>query len=127
MRLRLRAPGSSAMSSARGARAPRLGSRDDLFDGLGGFRGEGLDARLGQVGGGDLEAVEEEAGAAWIELVGGDAAKDVDDGELEADAVVAVRELEVEGGLATAARARVWGGFAGGVVVEAEIFAAEGG
>ena len=86
-----------------------------------------MDARLGQVGGGDLEAVEEEAGAAWIELVGGDAAKDVDDGELEADAVVAVRELEVEGGLATAARARVWGGFAGGVVVEAEIFAAEGG
>ena len=56
----------------------------------------------------------------------GDTAEDVDDSELETDAVVAVRELEVEGGLATAARARVWGAFARGVVVEAEVFAAEG-
>jgi hypothetical protein len=48
----------------------------DLFDGLGfgaGFVG-GLD--FGQVEAGDLEAVEEEAGAAGIDFVGGDALED---------------------------------------------------
>ncbi len=100
---------------------------DDLFYCLRGFCGQGGRACLGKVGGGDLEAVEKQAGAAWVDLVAGDAAEDVDDGELETGAVVAVGEVEVEGGLAAAARASVRGGLARGVVVVAELFAAERG
>ncbi len=100
---------------------------DDLFDGLGGLCGDRFRASLGEVGGGDLEAVEEEAGAARVDLVGGYAAEDVDDGELEAGAVVAVGEVEVEGALAAAADTWMRGGLARGVVVVAELFVAERG
>ncbi len=99
------------------------GIGDDLFDY--GFRGVGSEAGLGEVEGGDLEAVEEEAGAFWVDVVGGDAAEDFADGDLDGSAVFG--EGEVEGGLARATGARVADGLAGGVVEVAELFAAEAG
>jgi hypothetical protein len=82
-----------------------------------------------EVGGGDGEAVEEEAGAAGVDLVGGEAAEGVEQSELEGGAVVGVRDGEVEGGVAGyvgLAAALVGGrdGAAGGVVVVAELLAA---
>ena len=53
-----------------------------------------------EVDGGDLEAVEQEAGAAGVDLVAGDAAEDLADGELDGGAVFG--QGEVEGGLAGA-------------------------
>ncbi len=77
-----------------------------------------------EVEGGDVEAVEEEAGAFGVEGVGGDAGEDVGDGVLDDVGVLEGREDEdgVEGVLA-----EVLGGAAGGVVEVAEAFAAEGG
>jgi hypothetical protein len=80
---------------------------------------------FGQVEGGDLEAVEEESGAAGVEVVGGDAAEDFADGGLDGAAVLG--DGEVEGGLAGAAGFQVGYGFAGGVVVVAEGLAAQAG
>src|SRR3982074_104782 len=53
-----------------------------LFDefGLGGLR-------FGEVEAGDLEAVEEEAGAAGVDVVGGDALEDLADGGLDGGSV----------------------------------------
>jgi hypothetical protein len=86
----------------------------------------GLDGlRLGEVEAGDLEAVEEEAGAAGVDVVGGDALEDLADGVLDGGLVFRKRDLE--GGAAAPAGARVLCGFAGGVVVEAELFSAEAG
>jgi hypothetical protein len=89
-----------------------------LFDefGLGGWR-------FGEVEAGDLEAVEEEAGAAGVDVVGGDALKDLADGVLDGGTVF--RERDFEGGAAGFTGAGVGCGFAGGVVVVAEIFSAE--
>jgi hypothetical protein len=88
--------------------------------GAGGFRGL---LGLGEDGGGDLEAVEEESGAAWVDLIGGDALEDLADGLLDGGAVFGDGEFEFEGG-----EGAVFGcGFAGGVVVVAEIFVAERG
>jgi hypothetical protein len=56
---------------------------DDFFYG---FRG--LRDGLGEVGAGDLEGVEEQAGAAGVECVGGDAVGDGVEVELDAGAVV---------------------------------------
>lgn len=103
------------------------GVGDDLFDELlfvlfaspKGWPG------LGEVGCGDLETVEEEACAAGVDGVRGDAAEDFADGELDGAAVFGQRE--VEGGLAGAARAGVGDGLAGGVVEVAEVFPAERG
>jgi hypothetical protein len=74
---------------------------------------------FGEVGGGDLERVEEEAGAFGVEQTGGDALDDDADGGLDGAAVLGERELE--GG------DEGWGGFgfAGGVVEVAEGLAAE--
>ena len=99
----------------------------DLFYCLGFFD---LSAALGglgfgQVEAGDLEAVEEEASAAGIDVVGGDAAEDFDDGGLEGGSVVWVGDREVEGGAAASAGAWVLCGLAGSVVVVAELFAAK--
>jgi hypothetical protein len=107
---------------ARGQGA-EFGVDGDLFDGLrfGFVFGCGLDFR--QVEAGDLEAVEEEAGAAWVDVVGGDALKDLADGGLDREAVFWKRQ--VEGGAAAAALAWVLDRLAGGVVVVAELFAAE--
>ena len=88
------------------------------LDGFAGFSGEGGD--------GDLEAVEEEAGAFWVEVVGGDAAEDLGQGELDGGAVFEDGHGEgvpvgvgIAGGVAG-------DGAAGGVVVEAEVLVAEG-
>jgi hypothetical protein len=89
-----------------------------LFDefGVGG-------GRFGEVEAGDLEAVEEEAGAAGVDVVGGDALEDLADGVLDGGTVF--REGDFEGGAAAPAGAGVGCGFAGGVVVVAEVFSAE--
>ncbi|MCU1226239.1 MAG: hypothetical protein JWQ42_4332, partial [Edaphobacter sp.] len=109
------------------------GVEDDLFDRGFGLRGVFVAGRFaggggsgsGQVRAGDLEAVEEEAGAFGVDLVGGDAAQDFADGELDGGAVVGQREVEVS--LAGAALVRVFDGAAGGVVVVAELLVAEAG
>lgn len=54
----------------------------ELLDGI--DEGGGV---AGQVEAGDLEAVEEQAGAARVEVVGGDAFEDLAEGELDAGAV----------------------------------------
>jgi hypothetical protein len=62
----------------------------DLFDGLGfgGGLGVGLDfGDFGEVEAGDLEAVEEESGAARVDVVGGDALEDLAYGGLDRGAV----------------------------------------
>jgi hypothetical protein len=112
---------------------------------LGGFAdlgGRGEDAQFGMGGGffdefglgglgfgevetGDLEAVEEKAGAAGVDVVGGDALEDLADGVLDGGTVFWKRDLE--GGAAAPTGARVLCGFPGGVVVEAEVFPAEAG
>jgi hypothetical protein len=104
-----------------------FGVGDDLFERL---LGEGLGVRgkllMGrEIGAGDLEAVEEETGAAGIEIVGGEALEDEADGELDGGAVLGNREQD--GGAAGFARVRFDGGAAGGVVVVAELFVAERG
>jgi hypothetical protein len=93
-----------------------------LFDefGLGGLG-------FGKVEAGDLETVEEEASAAGVDVVGGDALEDLADDKLNAGPVVEIWKRDLEGGAAAPAGARVGGGFAGGVVVEAEVFSAEAG
>ena len=91
---------------------------DEVFWLLGFGGGGGLLA--GEVEAGDLEAVEEESGAAGIEVVGGDAAEDFADGGLDGGTVFG--EGKVEGGLAGAAGFETGDGAAGGVVVVAEFF-----
>jgi hypothetical protein len=100
---------------------------DELVDGFGGAgRVDGFDGLgFGQGGEGDLEAVEEEAGAFGVDGVAGDAVEDVAEGELDGGAVFEVGEDE--GGLVLAAGWEVLDGAAGGVVVVAEIFMFEGG
>jgi hypothetical protein len=76
---------------------------------------------FGEDGGGDLEAVEEKSGAAGVYLVGGDALEDLAEGLLDGGSVLGDGEFEFEGG----ERAVLGRGFAGGVVVVAEVFVAE--
>jgi hypothetical protein len=75
---------------------------------------------FGQVEAGDLEAVEQKAGAAEIDVVGGDTLEDFADGVLDGGAVFGQHEVE---GFA-ALTACDWSGdrFAAGVVVVAKIF-----
>ena len=102
------------------------GVGDDFFDDGAFLFAAGLCGLMGrEVEGGDLEAVEEEAGAAGVDGVGGDAAEDLADGELDGAAVFG--QGEVEGGLAGATGARAGDRLAGGVVEVAELFSAEGG
>jgi hypothetical protein len=112
-----------------------FGVGDDLFYGIEGVGcGRGVAGvarvwlgrlRFGEVEAGDLEAVEEEAGAAGVDVVGGDAAEDLADGGLDGGAVLG--HGEVEAGAAAAALARVGERTAGGVVVVAKFFSAEAG
>ena len=88
-----------------------------LFD-LG--HGYGFGALARYVGAGDLKAVEEEACASGVDGVGGDGLEDLPDGLLDGGTVFG--DGEVEGVLVGA---RGCDGFAGGVVVVAEVFAAE--
>jgi hypothetical protein len=76
--------------------------------------------RFGEVEAGDLEAIQEEAGAAGVDVVGGDTLEDLSDGVLDGGSVL--RERDFKGGAASVWTSR---GFAGGVVVVAEVFAAE--
>jgi hypothetical protein len=78
---------------------------------------------FGEVEAGDLEAVEEEAGAAGVDVVGGDALEDFADGGLDGGTVF--RQRQVEGGAAAAALFWVDDWLSGGVVVVAELFAAQ--
>ena len=78
---------------------------------------------FGEVEAGDLEAVEEQACSARVDLVGGDALEDLADGVLDGGPVFG--ERQVEGGSAALALGGVRDGFAGGVVVVAEVFSAE--
>ena len=96
----------------------------DLFDDFDGY-GFVVAVRsgFGEVEAGNLEAVEEQAGAAGVDVVGGDAAKDFADGLLDGGAVF--RKRQVEGGAAAAALARIGDRAAGGVVVVAEVFLAQ--
>ena len=80
---------------------------------------------LGEVEAGDLEAVEEEAGATRVDVVRRDALEDEADGGLDGGAVLGKRE--VEGGLFIATLAEVDGRGSGGVVVVAEFFSAQAG
>ena len=97
---------------------------DDLFDGLG-FGLAGLvfcgAFGFGEDGCGDLQAVEEESGAAWVDLIGGDAVEDLADGLLDGGSVFGDGQFELEG----CERAVFGRGFAGGVVVVAEVFVAQ--
>jgi hypothetical protein len=80
---------------------------------------------FGEVKAGDLEAVEEQAGAAGVDVVGGDALEDFADGLLDGGTVF--RQGKVEGGAAATTLLRIGDGFSGGVVVVAEVFSAEAG
>ena len=100
---------------------------DGFFDGFC-WVGGGFAVDWREVDAGDLEAVEEEAGAAGVELVGGDALEDLGDGELDGGAVF--DEGEVEGfafGGGGFAFAGVPNRDAGGVVEVAKLFVAEAG
>ena len=98
----------------------------DFFDGFG---GDGV----GMIGGdlliflqvrrGDLEAVEEQGGAAGVDLVAGDAEQDLADGELDGGTVF--RQGQGEGGAAAAALERVGDRRAVGVVEVAKGLVAE--
>ncbi len=91
------------------------------FDGL--WLGVAVGGWFGEVEAGDLEAVEKEAGAAGVDVVGGDALEDLADGGLDGGAIFWQREGE--GGASGAALAWVGDGFSGGVVVVTELFVAE--
>ena len=69
---------------ARGEDA-QFGVGGDLFNGLGGDCGFALG--FGEIEAGDLEAVEEEACAAGVDFVGGDALQDFADGGLDGGTV----------------------------------------
>ena len=110
------------------------GVEDDLFDvrlelGLSllaaGAAGRGGGDGFGEALESDLEAIEEETGAARVELVLGDASEDFADRELDGGAVLG--HGEGEGSLAGAASAELGDGLARGVVEVAEGFAAEAG
>ncbi len=115
------------MDFGAGSEGAEGGVDGDFFDGV-----EGLCfwLVLGQIEAGDLETVEEQAGAAGIEVVGGDALENFGDGELNAGAVCEIgRAGEGEASAAAAAGLEFGGldGAARGVVVVAELFAAETG
>jgi hypothetical protein len=71
----------------RGERCAFLGE-GDAADGAAG------DGQLLCVGGSDLQAVEEEAGAFGVDLIGGESLEDVDEGELDGRGVFDGREVE---------------------------------
>jgi hypothetical protein len=63
----------------------------DLFDDFGGFGfGVVMGRGLGEVEAGDLETVEEETGAAGVDVVGGDSAENFADGKLNAGTIVGI-------------------------------------
>src|SRR6516164_3026063 len=91
---------------------------DDLIDGRGGDA-VGVVGFFGEVEAGDLEAVEEQAGAAGVEFAGGDALEDESDGGLDGRTVFWEGEFECVGFGEDVFAA------AGVVVVVAEVLVAE--
>jgi hypothetical protein len=104
-----------------GRECAQLGVGGDLING--GFGAQVGVVGFGEVEAGDLEAVEEQAGAAWVDVVGGDGLEDAADGGLDGGAVFG--EREIEGASAGLSLTRANGGLAGGVVVVAEVLVAE--
>ena len=97
---------------------------DDIFGDVGEVDGSGAEEVLA----GDLEAVEDEAGAFGVDGVFGEAAKDLDDGELDGGGVVeAIEAGEVEAGFGLAAALVGEDGGAVDLMVVAEVQGAEGG
>ena len=73
-----------------GSEDAQLGVSSDLVYDFDGF-GFGVAMRgwwFGEVEAGDLEAVEEQAGAAGVDVVGGDALEDFADGVLDGGAIL---------------------------------------
>jgi hypothetical protein len=107
-----------------GCEGAEKGVGDDIFDGGGWEFGVFfLGCGAWEVAACDLETVEEEAGAFGVDLVAGDAAEDLAEGELDGGAVFGEGDVEV--GLTGAAFAWVFDGAAGGVVVVTKFFVAE--
>ncbi len=102
-----------------------LGLRLGLGFGGGRFSVTAGDGRFGEIEAGDLETVEEEAGATGVDVIGGDALEDLADGQLNAGTIVGIGKREIEGGAAVSACARGFDGLAIGVMVVAEGFSAE--
>jgi hypothetical protein len=98
------------------------GVEGDLFDGLDLGCGPAAGLGFGEIQAGDLETVEEQAGAAGVDVVGCDAAEDFADRVLDGAAVFGLRDAK--GRAATAALAGVLDRLAGGVVVVAKFFLA---
>jgi hypothetical protein len=72
-------------------------ARGDAFAGVAdGADAVGVDVDVFGVGGGDLESVQEEAGASGVELVGGEGVEDFYERELNGGAVFNGREFERE-------------------------------
>ena len=78
----------------------------------------------GEIGGGDLEAVEEKTGAAWIDVVEGDAGEDLAEAVLNGGSAGRSGDLEAVAAGLTLLEAGC--GFAGAVVVVAKFFPAHG-
>lgn len=97
---------------------------DDFFHGSS-LLGCGAGCGSGEVEGGDLKSVKEEAGAAGVEVVGGDTLEDFADGELDGGAVLG--QGQGEGGATAAAGVGIGDGTARAVVVVAELLVTEGG
>lgn len=98
-----------------------FGVEGDLGDGLDGFvAGTGF----GQVMAGDLEAVEEEAGAARVDFVGGDLLENFGEALLDGAAVFRVGQRKA--GTAALAGGSVLDGAAAVVVEVAEVFVTAG-
>ena len=99
----------------------------DVFDGSSLLCQDGCGP--GEVERGDLEAVEEEAGAAGVELIAGEAVEDLADGLLDGGAVFGDGEGEGCGVVLALGEVDGGEGLAGveAAVVEAEVLVAEGG
>jgi hypothetical protein len=100
------------------------GVEDDLFDR---FDGWGVGVLFGEIRARDLQGVEQQAGAAGVDFVGGDAVHDFADGVLDRAAVFRVGQGEGGAVRLGGFVFPFWGGTAGGVVKITEFFAAQAG
>jgi hypothetical protein len=101
-----------------------VGVEDDFFDY---FKRRGVGFLFGEIEACDLQAVEEQAGAAGVDVVGCDAAEDIADGVLDGAAVFGIRQRKDFAVLLAGFELPIWDGAAGGVVKITEFFSAETG